>query len=129
MPLSVLADEGAVPALDKTDSQEGLVMAWLTLVIAGILESIWAIALGESRNFRRLVPTLVFALALPASMIGLGMAMTTVPTGTAYAVWVGVGASLTVLWGIATGTEAASAPRVLLLALLVGSVIGLKVVS
>jgi quaternary ammonium compound-resistance protein SugE len=104
-------------------------MPWLILVLAGVFESVWAIALGESRNFRRRVPTLTFAVALTASMVGLAVAMNSLPTGTAYAVWVGIGASLTALWGIATGTEQASAPRVLLLALLIGSVVGLKVVS
>ena len=104
-------------------------MAWLILVLAGFFESVWAIALGESHGFRHCIPTLIFALALPVSMVGLAVAMTSLPTGTAYAVWVGIGASLTVLWGIVTGDEAASPVRVLLLALLVGSVAGLKVVS
>jgi quaternary ammonium compound-resistance protein SugE len=104
-------------------------VAWLILGLAGIFESVWAIALGESRSFRRCIPTLTFAVALPISMVGLAVAMKSLPTGTAYAVWVGIGASLTALWGIATGKEAASPRRVLLLALLVGSVVGLKVVS
>ncbi len=104
-------------------------MGWPILVLAGIFESVWAIALGESHSFRRRIPTLIFAVALPVSIVGLAVAMNSLPTGTAYAVWVGIGASVTVLWGISTGKESASAPRVLLLALLVGSVIGLKVVS
>ena len=104
-------------------------MAWPILVLAGVFESVWAIALGESHNFRRRIPTLTFALALPVSVVGLAVAMNSLPTGTAYAVWVGIGASVTVLWGISTGKESASVPRVLLLALLVGSVIGLQAVS
>lgn len=104
-------------------------MAWLILVASGLFESVWAVALGESRGLRRVVPTLVFAAALPVSMVGLAVAMGSLPTGTAYAVWVGIGATLTVLWAIATRREAATAGRLLMLALLVGSVIGLKVVS
>jgi quaternary ammonium compound-resistance protein SugE len=104
-------------------------MAWLVLVLAGCFESVWAIALGESGGFRRCIPMLIFAVALPVSMVGLAVAMKSLPTGTAYAVWVGIGASLTVLWGIVTGNEAASPGRVLLLAFLVVSVAGLKVVS
>ena len=104
-------------------------MAWLILVISGLFEAVWATALGMSDNFRRLRPTLVVALALPASMAGLAFAMTSLPTGTAYAVWVGIGATLTVLWAILTKKESATTARVVLLALLVGSVVGLKVVS
>ena len=104
-------------------------MAWPILVLAGFFEAVWAIALGESHGFRRCFPTLIFAVALPVSMVGLAVAMKSVPTGTAYVVWVGIGASVTVLWGIATGNEAASPGRVLLLALLVVSVAGLKVVG
>ncbi|AFM15506.1 cation/cationic drug transporter [Mycolicibacterium chubuense NBB4] len=104
-------------------------MAWLVLVLSGVMEAVWATALGLSNNFRRWRPTLVVAIALPASMLGLAYAMRSVPTGTAYAVWVGIGASLTVLWAIATKREAASAARLSLLVLLVGSVVGLKAVS
>ncbi|BBX46201.1 multidrug efflux SMR transporter [Mycobacterium cookii] len=104
-------------------------MAWLILVLAGFFESVWAIALGESHGFHRCIPTLIFAVALPVSMVGLAAAMNSLPTATAYAVWVGIGASLTALWGIATGAEPASLARVALLALLVGSVVGLKLVS
>lgn len=104
-------------------------MAWLILVASGLFESVWAIALGESRGFRRPMPTLVFAIALPASLVGLALAMESLTTGTAYAVWVGVGATLTVLWAMVTRKETASVGRVLMLVLLVGSVIGFKVVS
>ena len=104
-------------------------MAWLILVISGFFEAVWATALGMSDNFRRRRPTLIFAFALPASMAGLAFAMTSLPAGTAYAVWVGIGATLTVVWAILTKKETASTARVMLLALLVGSVVGLKVVS
>lgn len=104
-------------------------MAWIVLVISGVLEAVWASALGASRGFCRPVPTVVFVVALVASMAGLAYAMTELPTGTAYAVWVGIGACLTVAWAIGTGRERGSVPRYLMLALLIGSVIGLKVVS
>lgn len=104
-------------------------MAWLVLVIAGVLEAVWAVALAASDRFRRLGPVVVFLIAMVLSMAGLAYAMTDLPTGTAYAVWVGIGASLTVLWGIVTGKERATAARSLLLLGLVGSVVGLKVVS
>jgi quaternary ammonium compound-resistance protein SugE len=104
-------------------------MAWTVLIVAGVLEAVWAAALSASEGFRKLRPTLLFAAALVASMAGLAWAMTDLPTGTAYAVWVGIGATLTVLWGFVTGQERATLARVLLLVLLVGSVIGLKVVS
>ena len=104
-------------------------MAWVLLVLSGILEAVWAVALGESRGLHRRLPTIVFVIALIASMAGLALAMGTLPTGTAYAVWVGIGASLTVLWAIVRHREVATAGRLLMLSLLVGSVIGLKVVS
>ncbi|GAA4685978.1 DMT family transporter [Nocardioides nanhaiensis] len=101
-------------------------MAWFVLVVSGVLESVWALALGRTEGFTRLVPTVVFAVALTASMAGLGYAMRTLPVGTAYAVWVGIGASLTVAVGMATGAEPASPVRVLLLLGLVGCIVGLK---
>jgi quaternary ammonium compound-resistance protein SugE len=104
-------------------------VAWLVLVLSGFFEAVWATALGMSDNFRRWRPSAVFAVAMLASMGGLAYAMTSVPTGTAYAVWVGIGATLTVLWAIATKSETASVARILLLILLVGSVVGLKAVS
>lgn len=104
-------------------------MAWWVLVGSGLLEAVWAIALGASQNFRRRVPTVVFAIAMPASMAGLAYAMNALPTGTSYAVWVGIGASVTVLWAMLTRQEAASLSRVALLTLLIASVVGLKVVS
>ena len=104
-------------------------MAWALLVLSGVLEAVWATALGASKNFTRRKPTITFVLALVASMLGLAYAMTELPVGTAYAVWVGIGATLTVVWAMVTRVERASLARILLLALLVASVIGLKVVS
>lgn len=104
-------------------------MAWLVLVLSGLLEAVWATALGASESFRRWRPVVVFFVAATLSMVGLAWAMTSLPTGTAYAVWVGVGATLTVVWGFVTGKEQVTTVRVGLLALLVGSVVGLKAVS
>ena len=70
-------------------------MYWLVLILSGVLEAVWATALGRSEGFSRLLPTVVFGVALAASMAGLAYAMRGLPIGTAYAVWVGIGATLT----------------------------------
>ena len=102
-------------------------MSWFVLVLSGVLEAVWATALGRSEGFSRLVPSVVFAVALTLSMVGLGYAMRELPVGTAYAVWVGIGAVLTVVIAMVTGEEQVSAVRLLLLAGIVGCVVGLKV--
>lgn len=104
-------------------------MSWIVLIASGVLEAVWASALSASRGFTRRRSTIVFAVALVLSMAGLAFAMTDLPTGTAYAVWVGIGASLTVVWAMITGREKASTIRILLILLLVACVVGLKVVS
>lgn len=104
-------------------------MAWAVLIFSGMLEAVWASALSASKGFSRKGPTVLFVVSLIASMAGLAYAMTELPTGTAYAVWVGIGATLTVLWAMVRGTEQVSVVKALLLVLLVGSVVGLKVVS
>lgn len=101
-------------------------MAWLVLVLSGVLEAVWAVALGKSEGFSRLMPSMVFLVALAASMAGLAYAMRAIPIGTAYAVWVGIGAALTVTFSMVTGDESASLIRVLLLCGLVGCIVGLK---
>ena len=103
-------------------------MAWVVLVLSGVLEAVWATALDRSEGFTRWVPSVVFGVALVLSMVGLGYAMREIPLGTAYAVWVGIGAVLTVAWAMATGAEPVTALTVLFLAGIVGCVIGLKVV-
>jgi quaternary ammonium compound-resistance protein SugE len=103
-------------------------MAWLVLIVSGGLEAVWAVALGKTDGFTRLGPSVVFVVALAASMAGLAYAMRTLPTGTAYAVWVGIGASLAVAFGMATGDEAVGLVKILLLCGLVGCVIGLRLV-
>ena len=103
-------------------------MDWVILLASGVLEAVWATALGKSDGFSRLAPTLVFAGAIVASMAGLAYAMRTLPVGTAYAVWVGIGASLTVVYAMATGTEPASLLKIVFLLMIVGGVIGLKLI-
>ena len=104
-------------------------MSWFVLVLSGVLEAVWAVALGRSEGFSRVVPTVVFGVALLLSMGGLAYAMRELPTGTAYAVWVGIGATLTVAYGMISGTEPVSALRVLLLGMIVAGVIGLKLLG
>ncbi|MGY2066146.1 DMT family transporter [Blastococcus sp. SYSU DS0619] len=104
-------------------------MSWLVLVVSGVLEAVWATALDRSEGFTRLVPTAVFFVALAASMGGLAFAMRELPLGTSYAVWVGIGATLTVVYAMITGAEPVSLVRLLLLAGIVGCVVGLKVVE
>ena len=102
-------------------------MYWLVLILSGVLEAVWATALGRTEAFTRLAPSVVFAVALAASMAGLAYAMRGLPVGTAYAVWVGIGAALTAGYAMWSGQEPVSVVRVLLLAGIVGCVIGLKV--
>ncbi len=101
-------------------------MAWLVLVLSGVLEAVWATALDRSENFTRWVPSLVFVVALVLSMGGLAYAMRELPVGTSYAVWVGIGAALTVAYTMASGEEPVSLVKVLLLVGLIGCVVGLK---
>ncbi|KAF4406835.1 MULTISPECIES: multidrug efflux SMR transporter [Streptomyces] len=101
-------------------------MAWIVLIISGALEAVWATALGKSEGFSRLLPTLVFVAGLVASMGGLAYALRTLPVGTGYAVWVGIGAVVTATYAMVFDGESASVPKVLLLAGIVGCVIGLR---
>jgi quaternary ammonium compound-resistance protein SugE len=101
-------------------------MPWLVLVLSGVLEAVWATALGRSQGFTRLAPSLTFAASLVLSMAGLAYAMRELPVGTSYAVWVGIGASLTVAYAMVTGAEPASLLKVLLVAGIIVCVAGLK---
>lgn len=102
-------------------------MSWLVLVISGVLEAVWATALDKSQGFGRLTPSIVFVIALLLSMLGLAYAMRELPLGTAYAVWVGIGAVITVAYAMITGAESVSVAKVLLLLGIIGCVVGLKV--
>ncbi|OBF39240.1 ligand-binding protein SH3 [Mycobacterium sp. ACS1612] len=104
-------------------------MAWVILMASGVLEAVWATALSRSSGFTRLVPSVIFVVALFFSMAGLAIAMRSLPPGTSYAVWVGIGAALTVGYAILTGHEGASALKLVLITGIVGCVIGLKAIS
>ncbi|MCO8269618.1 quaternary ammonium compound efflux SMR transporter SugE [Actinoplanes sp. TRM 88003] len=101
-------------------------MAWIVLVVSGVLESVWAVALGRSQGFTRLTPSVIFVVALVASMIGLGYSLRSIPIGTGYAVWVGIGAVGTALAGMVFLGESANILRILSLLLVVAGVVGLK---
>lgn len=103
-------------------------MSWIVLVISGVLEAVWATALGKSAGLSKLSPSVVFGVALVASMAGLAYAMRDLPVGTAYAVWVGIGAVLTVVYAMATGDEPASLLKAAFLVMIIGGVVGLKLV-
>jgi len=107
-------------------------MSWIILIAAGSLEAVWAAALhrtSQATGRRRLLPGAVFLVSVLASTGGLAIAMQTIPTGTAYAVWVGVGVVLTSAYAMATRVEPASAARILLLGGIVACVAGLKLVA
>ncbi|MET9211451.1 MULTISPECIES: DMT family transporter [unclassified Nocardia] len=101
-------------------------MSWILLVVSGFLEAVWATALGKSEGFARLVPSVVFFVALIASMAGLAFALRELPVGTAYAVWVGIGAVLTVTYAMATGEEPITIVKLVFLTMIVTGVVGLK---
>jgi quaternary ammonium compound-resistance protein SugE len=101
-------------------------MAWLVLLLSGAMEAVWAAALEESEGFSKLGPTALFLVALAISMAGLSYAMRSIPLGTAYAIWVGIGAVLTVCYAMATGAEPVSIAKILLLGGIVACVVGLR---
>jgi quaternary ammonium compound-resistance protein SugE len=101
-------------------------MPWVVLILSGVLEAVWATALGRSEGLSRPGPSVVFGVALALSMAGLGWAMRELPVGTAYAVWVGIGAVLTVGVAMVSGEEPVTLVRLLLVVGIVGCVVGLK---
>ena len=101
-------------------------LAWIILIISGVLEAVWATALGKSEGLTKLWPSVIFFVVLTLSMAGLAYSMRDIPTGTAYAVWVGIGAALTVSYAMIFGGETASLLKVLLVLGIIGCVIGLK---
>ncbi|MDT0234078.1 multidrug efflux SMR transporter [Curtobacterium sp. BRB10] len=103
-------------------------MAWIVLFVSAALETVWATALGESDGFTQPRPTIVFAVTIVISLVAFGYVLKHIPISTAYAVWTGTGAALTVLWGMATGAEPVTVLRLLFIAGIVGCVVGLKLV-
>lgn len=104
-------------------------MAWTYLIVAGIFEVAWAIGLKYTEGFSRLWPSLGTVAAMAASFWLLSLSLTSLPIGTAYAVWTGIGAVGTALLGIALFGESADLPRLLCIGLIVGGIVGLKLVS
>ena len=104
-------------------------MAWLLLIVAGLFEVGWAIGLKYTEGFTRLWPTVGTLAAMAISLGLLGLAMKTLPVGTSYAVWVGVGAVGTAILGIVLLGEPANAGRLLSLGLIVAGIVGLKLSS
>ena len=104
-------------------------MAWIVLIVSGVFEAIWATALGESHGFSETAPTVVFLVALAISMAGLGLAVKHRAIGTAYAVWVGIGAVGTAVVGMLAFGEPATAGRLVSIVLVVAGVVGLQLTS
>jgi quaternary ammonium compound-resistance protein SugE len=104
-------------------------MAWFTLFVAGLMEIAWAIGLKYTEGFTRLVPSVLTLACMAASMALLGLALKTLPIGTAYAVWTGIGAVGTALLGIWLFGEPATAMRLLCIGLIVSGIVGLKLVT
>lgn len=101
-------------------------MSWLILLIAGALEIVWAVGLKYTHGFSRLTPSIITIAAMVVSMFMLSVAMKTLPTGTAYAVWTGIGAVGAATAGIILFGESANPARLISLALIVIGILGLK---
>lgn len=104
-------------------------MAWIILFLAGILEIGWAIGLKYTDGFTRLVPTVLTGASMVASVVLLGVAVRTLPLGTAYAVWTGIGTVGTVILGIVLFAEPATAVRIGCIALIIAGIAGLKLTA
>lgn len=104
-------------------------MAWLILITGGLLEVVWAVSLKYTDGFTRLVPTILTAGAVVASLVLLGFAARTLPIGTAYAVWVGIGAAGAAVVGMILFSEPATPARLFFITLLVVAVVGLRITT
>ena len=104
-------------------------MAWIMLFLAGLFETGWAIGLKYTEGFTRLWPTVWTVFAMVVSLWLLGIAMRTLPVGTAYSVWVGVGAVGTVALGIVLLEEPANAARLISVGLIIAGIVGLKLAT
>jgi quaternary ammonium compound-resistance protein SugE len=104
-------------------------MAWTLLLVAGLLEIGWAIGLKYTDGFTRLMPSALTLVAMVASVVCLAVALRTIPVGTGYAVWTGIGAVGTALLGIVLFGESANVARLACIGLIVAGIVGLKVVS
>jgi quaternary ammonium compound-resistance protein SugE len=104
-------------------------MAWVMLLVAGLLEVGWAVGLKYTQGFTRPWPTMATVLSMVASMVLLGLAVRTLPLGTAYAIWTGIGTVGTALLGMVLFQEPATALRLTFISLIVAGILGLKLVT
>jgi quaternary ammonium compound-resistance protein SugE len=104
-------------------------MTWLVLVLAGLLEVGWAVGLKYSAGFTRLVPSVLTAISMVGSVGLLGVAMRTLPLGTAYAVWTGIGTVGTAIFGMVAMGEPSGAARLACIALIIAGIAGLKILA
>lgn len=102
-------------------------MTWIILLLAGLLEVVWAVGLKYTEGFTKLVPSVLTVAAMAGSVGMLGLALRTLPLGTAYAIWTGIGTVGTVIYGIVMLNEPASVMRLTCIAMIVGGIIGLKI--
>jgi quaternary ammonium compound-resistance protein SugE len=103
-------------------------VAWIWVLVGGLFEVVWAVGLKRTDGFTRLMPSAIVIAAMMASLYALAQGLKVLPTGTGYAVWVGVGAVGAVLWGILVEGEPAGAVRIACLVLIVAGIVGLKLV-
>ena len=104
-------------------------MSWIYLSLAGLLEIVWAIGLKYAEGFTRLWPSVITIVAMVASVWFLALALKTIPVGTGYAIWTGIGAVGTAILGIVLFAEPASAARLACIGLIVAGILGLKLAS
>ena len=104
-------------------------MAWVVLLLSGVFEAVWATALGKTNGFTEPAAISIFAVTFVLSMLGLGWAAKRIAIGTAYAVWTGLGAGLTVGYAMVTGGEPVSVPKLIFLAGIIVAVVGLRLLS
>jgi quaternary ammonium compound-resistance protein SugE len=114
---------------NKVSIEELEIMAWIQLIIAGLLEIFWAISLKYTDGFSKLWPSVLTICGMIASFYFLAQALKTIPVGTGYAIWTGIGAAGTAILGIILFSELASLPRLLCIGLIVAGIIGLKATS
>ncbi|OLL96189.1 Quaternary ammonium compound-resistance protein SugE [Pseudonocardia sp. Ae406_Ps2] len=107
-------------------AQGGFLMSWLILIVSAVFEAVWATALGMSAGLSRPIPTVVFLVFLGLSMVGLALAMRSIPVSVAYSVWIGIGAVLTVAYAMLTGDEQFTPAKAAVLTILIGCIVGLK---
>lgn len=104
-------------------------MAWVVLIISGALEAVWATAMSQSNGFTKLQPTIIFLIGVVLSMGGLAWALKSIPVGTGYAVWVGIGAVTTAAWAMGRGNEPVTMMKIVFLAGIIVCIGGLQLVS